>query len=96
MGTGKVWGVEVTKLKTVFGEVSLVHDPTLDAMGYTWEGGLIDENGLVRYYMKNESQQSEKVEGEEAKRDIVMTIDCLCLKGLNHMWVDGSSLKPAA
>lgn len=96
MSPGTTWGLEVTKLKTVFGEISLIHDPTLDAMGYTWEGGLIDEQGLVRYYMKNENHQSEKVVGEEAEREIVMTIDCLCLKGLNHMWVDGSKLKPEA
>ena len=36
---------------------------------------------------------SEAVEGEEAKRQIVMSIDCLCLKGYSHLWVDGSALE---
>ena len=52
---------------------------------------LIDENGLVRYYMKNEDAKTENVDGEEAKREVVMTIDCLCLKGYSHIWVNGSA-----
>lgn len=92
MSEGTTWGVKCTKLVTVFGTINLVHDPTLDRIGYSWQGGLIDEEGLVRYYMKNEDNKTENVEGEEAKRQIVMTIDCLCLKGFSHMWIDGSAL----
>ena len=40
--------------------------------------------------MKNEDNKTEKVQGEEAKREIVMTIDCLCLKGYSHIWVNGA------
>ena len=87
----KVFGIECTKIHTVFGDIDLVHDPTLDALGYAHCGGLIDENGLVRYYMKNEDAKTENVDGEEAKREVVMTIDCLCLKGYSHIWVNGSA-----
>lgn len=96
MTSGTIFGIECTKLHTVFGDVSLVHDPTLDRIGYEWQGGIIDEEGLVRYYMKNESAEKEDVVGEEAERQIVMTIDCLCLKGYSHVWVDGSQLAPKA
>ena len=41
--------------------------------------------------MKNEDCKSENVEGEEAKREVVMTIDCLCLKGYSHIWVNGAN-----
>lgn len=92
MAEGTVWGVKCTKIVTVFGDINLVHDPTLDRIGRSWEGGLIDNDGLVRYYMKNEDNKTEAVEGEEAKRQIVMTIDCLCLKGYSHMWIDGNAL----
>lgn len=91
MGGSTVFGIECSKIHTVFGDISLVHDPTLDALGYSHCGGLIDENGLVRYWMKNEDCKSENVEGEEAKREVVMTIDCLCLKGYSHIWVNGAS-----
>ena len=86
----KVFGIECSKIHTVFGDIALVHDPTLDALGYSNCGGLIDEAGLVRYYMKNEDAKTEEVEGEEAKREIVMNIDCLCLKGYSHIWVNGA------
>ena len=89
----EVWGVACTRIHTVFGDIALVHDPTLDALGYSNCGGLIDENGLVRYYMKNEDSAVERVEGEEAKREVVMTIDCLCLKGYSHIWVNGAAAK---
>lgn len=92
IGEGEVLGFKTTKLKTVFGDISLLHDPTLDALGYTNSGGLIDANGLVRYWMKNEATTQEKVVGEEAKREIIMNIDCLCLKGYSHIWVDGDGL----
>lgn len=88
-----VWGVACTRIHTVFGDIALVHDPTLDALGYSHCGGLIDENGLVRYYMKNEDTAVERVEGEEANREVVMTIDCLCLKGYSHIWVNGAAAK---
>lgn len=94
MSDSKVWGIECTKLHTVFGDIHLVHDPALDKLGYEWSGGLIDEEGLVRYYMKNEDSKTEDVVGEEAKRQVVMTIDCLCLKGYSHVWVNGGALKP--
>ena len=90
MTDSKVFGIECTKIHTVFGDIELVHDPTLDALGYADCGGLIDEEGLVRYYMKNEENKTEEVQGEEAKREIVMNIDCLCLKGYSHIWVNGS------
>ena len=89
----KVFGIECTKIHTVFGDIDLIHDPTLDALGYAHCGGLIDENGLVRYYMKNEDAKTENVDGEEAKREVVMTIDCLCLKGYSHIWVNGAAVE---
>lgn len=89
VGGSSVFGIECTKIHTVFGDIDLVHDPTLDALGYSHCGGLIDENGLVRYWMKNEDSKNEEVEGEEARRQVVMTIDCLCLKGYSHIWVNG-------
>ncbi len=85
------FGIECTRIHTVFGDIDLVHDPTLDALGYSNCGGLIDVNGLVRYFMKNEDSKTENVDGEEAKREVVMTIDCLCLKGYSHIWVNGSA-----
>lgn len=93
MVDSEVFGIKCTKIKTVFGSINLVHDPTLDRLGYEKSGALLDEKDLVRYWMKNEEKNSENVTGEEAKRDIVMTIDCLCLKGYSHIWVNGEGVE---
>lgn len=88
--TNETFGYKVTRLTTAFGDIDLLHDPMLDYLGYSDCGALIDEAGLVRYYMKNEEKTTEKVYGEEAKRDVFMTIDALCLKGYSHIWVNGA------
>lgn len=88
--TNETFGYKVTRLTTAFGDIDLLHDPMLDTLGYSNCGALIDEGGLVRYYMKNEEKTTEKVYGEEAKRDVFMTIDALCLKGYSHIWVNGA------
>ncbi len=86
-----VWGFEVTKLHTVFGDFYLKHEPTLDYIGYENSGGIIDMDGLVRYYMKNEEASTENIEGEEAKRECIISINTLALKGNSHIWVNGTS-----
>lgn len=85
----EIWGFACTRLHTVFGDFYLLHDPTLDVIGYSASGGVIDEAGLVRYYMKNEEASEEKVEGEEAKRKAIISINALALKGFSHIWVNG-------
>lgn len=84
-----VWGFEVTKLHTVFGDFYLKHEPTLDYLEYQNSGGIIDMEGLVRYYIKNEETSTEDVEGEEAKRKCIISINALALKGTSHIWVNG-------
>ena len=83
------WGFSCTKLHTVFGDFYLKHEPTLDYCDMADQGGIIDFEGLVRYWMKNEEKSSERVDGEEAKRDYVLSIEALALKGTSHIWVDG-------
>lgn len=92
MTSSEVFGIACTKLHTVFGDLMLVHDATLDRLGYSKQGAILDVEGLVRYWMKNEDTKTENVEGEEAKRDIMMSIDCLALKGYGHVWTDGSGI----
>lgn len=89
MTSKEVWGFACTQLHTVFGDFYLKHEPTLDYIGYPNSGGIFDLNGLVRYYIKNEEKSREKIEGEEANRDAVISINALALKGYSHIWVNG-------
>lgn len=83
------WGFSCTKLHTVFGDFFLKHEPTLDYLGYSNSGAIIDMSGLVRYFIKNEETSQEQIEGEEAKRKAIISINALALKGYSHIWVDG-------
>lgn len=89
MTSDEVFGFAVTKLHTVFGDFFLKHEPTLDVIGYENSGGIIDMDGLVRYYLKNEEQSSDRVEGEEATRKCIISTNALALKGTSHIWVNG-------
>ena len=82
------WGFSCTRLHTVFGDFYLIHEPTLDVIGYSNSGGIIDEQGIVRYYLKNEEASEENVQGEEAKRKALISINALALKGYSHIWVN--------
>ena len=89
MTSKEVWGFACTQLHTVFGDFYLKHEPTLDVIGYANSGAIIDMEGLVRYWYKNEEKSTEKIEGEEAKREAVISINALALKGYSHIWVEG-------
>lgn len=82
-------GWKVTNIHTVFGDIQLKREPTLDRLGYANSAALIGENRLVHYVYKNEQSFNESIEGEEAKRDGVLVWDGLGLKGTCHIWVDG-------
>lgn len=82
-------GWEVTNIHTVFGDIELKREPTLDRLGYSNSAAIIGENRLVHYVYKNESQFEDKIDGEEAKRNGILVWDGLALKGSCHIFVDG-------
>lgn len=82
-------GWSVTNIHTVFGDIQIKREPTLDKIGYSNSGALIGEDRLVHYTLKQESQFSDRVDGEEATRKGIIVWDGLALKGTCHIWIDG-------
>lgn len=82
-------GWEVTNFHTVFGDIQIKREPTLDRLGWSNSGALIGENRLVHYEYAKEHSFEENVEGEEAKRSGILIWDALALKGSCHIWIDG-------
>ena len=82
-------GWEVTNIHTVFGDIQIKHEPTLNRLGWSNSGALIAQDRLVHYVYKNESQFNDDVEGEEAKRSGILVWDGLALKGSCHIWING-------
>ena len=84
-------GWTVTNFHTVFGDIEIKREPTLDRLGWSNSGALIGENRLVHYQYSAEHSFDERVEGEEAKRSGLLVWDALALKGSCHIWIDGEN-----
>lgn len=82
-------GWEVTNFHTVFGDIQIKREPTLDRLGWSNSGALLGENRLVHYIYKSEHSFDEKVDEEEARRSGMLVWDGLGLKGSCHIWIDG-------
>lgn len=82
-------GWTVTNFHTVFGDIEIKREPTLDRLGWSRSGALIGEDRLVHYVYSSEHTFEDRVEGEEASRSGILTWDALALKGSCHIWIDG-------
>ena len=89
-------GWTVTNFHTVFGDIEIKREPTLDRLGWSNSGALIGENRLVHYVYSAEHSFSDRVEGEEATRNGILIWDALALKGSCHIWIDGDGNTPTA
>lgn len=82
-------GWTVTNFHTVFGDIQIKREPTLDRLGWSNSGALLGENRLVHYVRSEEHSFEERVEGHEATRSGLLKWDALALKGSCHIWIDG-------
>lgn len=82
-------GWTVTNFHTVFGDIEIKREPTLDRLGWSNSGALIGENRLVHYVYSEEHAFEDRVEGEEATRNGLLIWDAVALKGTCHLWING-------
>lgn len=82
-------GWSVTRIHTVFGDIDIKREPTLDTLGWSNSGALLGEDRLVHYAYSSQHEFSDRVEGEEATRKGIVVWDALALKGACHIWIDG-------
>ena len=82
-------GWEVTNLHTVFGDIEIKREPTLDKLGWSNSGALLGENRLVHYKRVSDHEFNDRVEGEEATRKGMIVWDALALKGGCHIFING-------
>ena len=89
----KELGWVMTAYRTVFGEISVKHDPTLDALGWNNSAALIGEDRLTRYVFSEKHTFSDRVDREEASSTGIVIWDGLALKGDSNIWLDGEGFK---
>ncbi len=82
-------GWTVTNFHTVFGDIEIKREPTLDRLGWSHSGALIGEDRLVHYVYSSEHMFQDRMEGHEATRSGILIWDALALKGSCHIWIDG-------
>ena len=82
-------GWTVTNFHTVFGDIEIKREPTLDRLGWSHSGALIGEDRLVHYVYSSEHSFQDRMEGHEATRSGILIWDALALKGSCHIWIDG-------
>ena len=82
-------GWVVTTLHTVFGDLELKHDPTLDRLKWSNSAFVVAPDRLVHYQYSAEHTSKDRIEGEEATRESMLVWDALALKGSCHIWVNG-------
>ena len=82
-------GWQVTRIHTVFGDIDIKREPTLDTLGWSNSGALLGEDRLVHYTYSQQHEFNDRVEGEEATRKGIVVWDGLALKGACHIWIDG-------
>jgi hypothetical protein len=82
-------GWTVTSIHTVFGDIEVKHDPTLDRLGWSNSGVVLAPDRLVHYQYSAEHSSKENIIGEEATRESVLVWDALALKGSCHVWING-------
>jgi hypothetical protein len=82
-------GWSVTRVHTVFGDIDIKREPTLDTLGWSNSGALLGEDRLVHYTYSTQHEFTDRVDGEEATRKGMVVWDALALKGACHIWIDG-------
>lgn len=84
-------GIRVRNWEDNFGRMEFVYDPTLDDIGYENFMVVVDLANAVRYYKRDEKQQTqdmkETAEYREAERTMISRIDCIALRGYNAVLV---------
>lgn len=82
-------GWVVTNFHTVFGDIELKHDPTLDRLKWSNSAFIVAPDRLVHYQYSAEHSSKDRMEGEEATRESMLVWDALALKGSCHIWING-------
>lgn len=85
---GKTWGPfgwPSMTIESIYGEITVVHDPAMDELCWNNYGAVISEENLERYVYREQKEHSDTIEGEEAKNQGVTVWDAPVLKGDCHI-----------
>lgn len=74
-------GWKVAKIRTLFGDLEVKYDPTLDEIGYSNSAAILDFGRLVHYVYSKECSDAAEMNENDAKDSSVIIYEALALEG---------------
>lgn len=81
-------GWKVAKIRTLFGDLEVKHDPSLDKIGYSNSAAILDFGRLVHYVYSKECSDAAEMNENDAKNSSVIIYEALALEGNSHIFID--------
>lgn len=81
-------GWKVAKIRTLFGDLEVKYDPTLDEIGYSNSAAILDFGRLVHYVYSKECSDAAEMNENNAKNSSVIIYEALALEGNSHIFIN--------
>ena len=81
-------GWKVAKIRTLFGDLEVKYDPSLDEIGYSNSAAILDFGRLVHYVYSKECSDAAEMNENDAKNSSVIIYEALALEGNSHIFID--------
>ena len=81
-------GWKVAKICTLFGDLEVKYDPSLDEIGYSNSAAILDFGRLVHYVYSKECSDAAEMNENDAKNSSVIIYEALALEGNSHIFID--------
>ena len=81
-------GWKVAKIRTLFGDLEVKYDPSLDKIGYSNSAAILDFGRLVHYVYSKECSDAAEMNENDAKDSSVISYEALALEGNSHIFIN--------
>ena len=81
-------GWKVAKIRTLFGDLEVKYDPSLDKIGYSNSAAILDISRLVHYVYSEECSDAAEKNENDVKDSSVISYEALALEGNSHIFIN--------
>lgn len=81
-------GWKVARIRTLFGDLEVKYDPSLDKIGYSNSAAILDISRLVHYVYSEECSDAAEKNENDAKNSSVIIYEALALEGNSHIFIN--------
>ena len=81
-------GWKVARIRTLFGDLEVKYDPSLDKIGYSNSAAILDISRLVHYVYSEECSDAAEKNENDVKDSSVISYEALALEGNSHIFIN--------